>query len=51
MVCVRDRTMISESDENVVGYQGVRKIAVEGHPAVILGVTGVLAALPSIPCT
>lgn len=31
------------------GYQGVRRIAVEGHPAVILGVAGLLAALPSVP--
>lgn len=32
------------------GYQSVKRVLVNGHPAVILAVAGIAAAAPSIPC-
>lgn len=32
------------------GYQGIKRIAVNGHPVVIIGVTAAITAVPSLPC-
>lgn len=37
-------------NDDTEGYQAVKKIAVNGNPAVILSAAGVLGAAPSLPC-